>query len=99
MGWFLALWMGCNPPYPSEAFLEDYATAACDWADDCEVLADYEMTHGQCVDALVAEPMGECEVLGTREAEACLDAVRDAGCEESLDELEACGRISECVPE
>jgi hypothetical protein len=99
MGWILMLWVACNPPYPPDEFLEDYATTACDWADECALLEDYEMTHDQCVGALVAEPMGECEELSTREAEACLDAVQAAGCEESLDSIEACASISECVPE
>lgn len=97
VGWLVLVALaGCG--YPEDTFQEDYLTAYCSWAADCQLYAD----EATCSDAYADwQPGGDGE-YDAKAAKDCVTALEDQGCpsgEEPVDFPDACSYVYGGAPE
>jgi hypothetical protein len=100
MSWLPLLALGCS--FEREDFIIGYATAYCDWLDDCGKIQSHHGTYAACItkreiDAggIYAPSGGDCSFDEDKAVE-CIDAFGDLECQTSESDIAACREVSNC---
>jgi len=83
-------------------FISDYATAYCDWLEDCAKIKTIHGTYSACVTKREIDasstfaPGGDDCSFDADKAEECVSAFEDLECVQAEANVEACREVSDC---